>query len=60
MTEATEAFQDYLKATFPEDAKRTRSSVIHRSFADRIVRYLKQRDDSDKHFRHYVIKEKWI
>ena len=43
------AFDDYLSQTFPEDKKRTRSAVIHRSLAHRII-------DEDKAFRHYVKK----
>ena len=50
------AFGDYIAITFPEDKKRNRSAVIHRSLEQRITRYLKGNNDEDKLFRHYVKK----
>ena len=52
------AFQAYLMATFPPDAKRTRSAVIRRSLAQKIVNYLKGTEEYDKIFRHFVKKSR--
>ena len=50
---ATQNFKEYIDASFPEGGKRTRSAVIHREYAERIVRFLKATSaDEDKHFRH--------
>ena len=49
-------FNDYLSRTFPEELKRTRSAVIHRSLAQRIINYLKGNLEEDKAFRHFVKK----
>ena len=49
-------FNDYLSCTFPEELKRTRSAVIHRSLAQRIINYLKGNLEEDKAFRHFVKK----
>ena len=35
------AFEEYLFAAFPKDAKRTRSAVIHQQFGERITHFLK-------------------
>ena len=43
------AFEDYIAITFPEDKKRNRSAVIHRSLKQRITRYLKG-NKCDKRF----------
>ena len=43
----------YIAIIFPEDKKRNRSAVIHRSLEQRITRYLKGNKDEDKLFRHY-------
>ena len=52
---ATQNFKEYIDASFPEGGKRTRSAVIHREYAERIVRFLKATSaDEDKHFRHLV------
>ena len=52
------AFEDYILHAFPEEKKRTRSAVIHRNFAQRIINHLKgnPEEDDDKAFRHYVKK----
>lgn len=48
-------FKEYVDESFPAGAKRTRSAIIHRDYADRIVRLLKDGSlDSDKNFRHLV------
>ena len=52
------AFQTYLMATFPPDAKRTRSAVIRSSLAQKIVNYLKGTEEYDKIFRHFVKKSR--
>ena len=49
-------FQSYLESTFPPDAKRSRSAVIRRKLADRIVNHLKGIQDDDKAFRHFIKK----
>ena len=57
-----EAFKDYLRASFPPDAKRSRSALVHKVFCDKIVSYLKGdevsngKSNEEKHFRHYVKK----
>ena len=43
----------YIAIIFPEDKKRNRSAVIHRSLEQRITRYLKGNKDEDKLFHHY-------
>ena len=48
-------FKTYLEATFPLDAKRTRSAIIRRPLAQRIINRLKG-EQEDKLFRHYVKK----
>lgn len=50
------AFEDYVLRAFPEEKKRTRSAVIHRSLAQRIINHLKGNPEEDKAFRHYVKK----
>ena len=53
--EAATAFKDYVDESFPVEAKRTRSAIIRRSYADRIVSFLKdETNESDKNFRHLV------
>ena len=53
--EAATAFKDYVDESFPVEAKRTRSAIIRRSYADRIVSFLKDgTNESDKNFRHLV------
>ena len=52
-------FLDYLKELFPEEAKRTRSGLINKKFADRIVQYLKYSSDEDKNFRYRVKSSKF-
>lgn len=48
-----DAFREYVDKAFPVGAKRTRSATIRRTYADRIVRFLKDRSvESDKIFRH--------
>ena len=48
-------FKEYIDASFPEGGKRTRSAVIRRDYAHRIVRLLKVSSyDEDKNFRHLV------
>ena len=50
-----QAFQEYLDEEFPVGAKRTRSAIIRRNYADRIVQFLKDTSgESDKIFRHLV------
>ena len=52
-----EAFNEYLNESFPVGAKRTRSALVRQSYADRIVRYLKDgSNEYDKNFRHLVKK----
>ena len=54
---AAEMFNDFVDESFPVGAKRTRSAIIRRNYAERIVRYLKDgRDEIDKNFRHMVKK----
>ena len=54
---AAETFQDYIDESFPVGAKRTRSAIIRRNYAERIVSFLKDgRDEMDKNFRHMVKK----
>ena len=54
---AAETFQDYIDESFPVGAKRTRSVIICRNYAERIVSFLKDgRDEMDKNFRHMVKK----
>ena len=51
------AFEDYIAImTFPEDKKRNRSAVIHKSLEQRITGYLKGNNDEDKLFCYYVKK----
>ena len=50
------AFEDYILHTFPEEKKRTRSAVIHRSLAQRIIDHLKGNPEENKAFHHYVKK----
>ena len=51
-----ERFKEYLDSKFPVDEKRTRSTIIHRSYGERIVRHLKWTPDVCKLFRHFVKK----
>ena len=46
--------EDYIAITFPEDKKRNRSALIHRSLEQRITIYLKGNNGED--VRHYVKK----
>ena len=49
----------FVASTFPEDKKRSRSTVISRKLEQRIIKiYLKGNDNEDKLFRHYVHEEK--
>ena len=54
--EGENAFNTYIDEIFPVNVKRTRSAVIRRQFAKRIVDYLKGRQEDDKGFRHFVKK----
>ena len=50
-------FLSYLESTFPPDAKKTRSAVIRKALAKRIVDHLKGlTEHDDKAFRHFVKK----
>ena len=50
-----DAFEEYLFAAFPKDAKRTRSAVIHQQFGERIIRFLKNPlSIEDRNFRHLI------
>ena len=50
-----QAFKEYLDDEYPIGAKRTRSAIICRNYADRIVQFLKNTSgESDKIFRHLV------
>ena len=52
-----EAFNKYIDESFPVGAKRTRSALVRQSYADRIVRFLKDwSSEYDKNFRHLVKK----
>lgn len=52
-----EAFSEYIDESFPIGAKRTRSALVRQSYADRIVRFLKDgSNEFDKNFRHLVKK----
>ena len=52
-----EAFSEYIDESFPIGAKRTRSALVRQSYADRIVRFLKDgSNEYDKNFRHLVKK----
>ena len=51
-----ESFLCYLESTFPPDAKRSRSAVIRKALAKRIVNHLKGLEHGDKAFRHFVKK----
>ena len=54
---AAETFQDYIDESFSVGAKRTRSAIICRNYAERIVSFLKDgRDEMNKDFRHMVKK----
>ena len=46
----------YAQSTFPPDAKRSRSAVIRKALAKRIVNHLKGLEHGDKAFRHFVKK----
>ena len=39
---------------FPQDAPRSRNTVISESYGKRIISYLKGNSDDDKHFHHMV------
>ena len=52
-------FDEFISSTFPEEKKRTRSAVIHRSLSQRIINYLKGNVEEDKAFRHYVKKTRY-
>ena len=50
-------FQKYLEESFPSGGKRTRSAIIRKSLAQKIVKYLKgEQYEADKGFRHFVKK----
>ena len=49
-------FQEYNDCTFPVGGKRTRSAVIRKDVAQRIVNHLKGTQDADGAFRHFVKK----
>ena len=52
-----EAFSEYIDDSFPIGAKRTRSALVRQSYADRIVRFLKDgSNEYDKSFRHLLKK----
>ena len=52
-----EEFNKYINESFPVGAKRTRSALVRQSYADRIVRFLKDgSNEYDKNFRHLVEK----
>ena len=57
-----EVFKDYLSTSFPPDAKRSRSALVHKVYCDKIVSYLKGdevsngKSNEEKHFRHHVKK----
>ena len=52
-----EAFSEYIDESFQIGAKRTRSALVRQSYADRIVRFLKDgSNEYDKNFRHLVKK----
>ena len=48
------AFKAYFETTSPPDAKRTRSSVIRKKLAQKIINYLKGTDIGDKEFHHFI------
>ena len=51
-------FNSFLESSFPVNGKRTRSAVIHREYANRILKVLKDEESSeDKNFRHFVKKK---
>ena len=54
-----EKFKNFVDATFREGSKRTRSALIRRSFADRIVKCLKSLAEDDRNFRHFVKKSEF-
>ena len=55
---AAETFQNYIDESFPVRAKKTRSAIIRRNYAERIMSFLKDgRDEMDKNFRHMVKKK---
>ena len=52
-----EMFNSFLESSFPVNGKRTCSAVIHREYANRILKVLKDEESSeDKNFRHFVKK----
>ena len=48
------SFQEYIDSSFPVGEKRTRSAVIRKEVAQRIVNHLKGTPDADGAFRHFV------
>ncbi|KAL5493961.1 hypothetical protein EMCRGX_G015214 [Ephydatia muelleri] len=50
------SFQEYIDSSFPVGGKRTRSAVIRKEVAQRIVNHLKGTPDADGAFRHFVKK----
>ena len=48
--------QEYIDSSFPVGGKRTRSAVIRKEVAQRIVNHLKGTPDADAAFRHFVKK----
>ena len=53
------SFQEYIDSSFPVGGKRTRSMVIRKEVAQRIVNHLKGTPDTDGAFRHFVKKSGW-
>ena len=50
------SFQEYIDSSVPVGGKRTRSAVIRKEVAQRIVNQLKGTPDADGAFRHFVKK----
>ena len=50
------SFQECIDSSFPVGGKRTRSAVIRKEAAQRIVNHLKGTPDADGAFRHFVKK----
>ena len=49
-----DAFEEYLFAAFPKDAKRTRSAVIHQQLIRRTDHPLLKESIEDRNFRHLI------